>query len=109
MHLTTDAARRLLVPIGVGLLIVTGGTVGLVVAPTNGTPAGVPPGASSTRPAPGTRAGAVGPPPCGARGCQTGRSRRRACATAPGRAAARAAAGRSPGRRAVLAVRPGPG
>jgi len=66
MHLTTDVARRLLVPIGVGLLIVTGGTVGLVMATTGGTPAGPQPRISSTRPspastAPATSAGAVVP------------------------------------------------
>ena len=66
MHLTTDVARRLLVPIGVGLLIVTGGTVGLVMATTGGTPAGPHPRISSTRPspastAPATSAGAVVP------------------------------------------------
>src|SRR6516162_1549998 len=66
MHLTTDVARRLLVPIGVGLLIVTGGTVGLVMATTGGTPAGPHPRVSSTRASPAstapiTSAGAVVP------------------------------------------------
>src|SRR6516164_3201153 len=61
MHLTTDVSRRLLVPIGAGLLIVTGGTVGLVVATTGGTPAGSHPRASSTRPAAAASAGAVVP------------------------------------------------
>jgi cell wall-associated NlpC family hydrolase len=61
MHLTTDVARRLLVPIGAGLLIVTGGTVGLVVATTGGTPAGSHPRASSTRPAAAASAGEVVP------------------------------------------------
>jgi cell wall-associated NlpC family hydrolase len=61
MHLTTDVARRLLVPLGAGLLIVTGGTVGLVVATTGGTPAGSHPRVSSTRPAAATSAGAVVP------------------------------------------------
>jgi cell wall-associated NlpC family hydrolase len=61
MHLTTDVARRLLVPIGVGLLVVTGGTVGLVVATTGGTTAGSHPRVASTRPAPAASAGAVVP------------------------------------------------
>jgi len=61
MHLTTDVARRFLVPIGVGLLIVTGGTVGLVVATTGGTPAGSHPRASVSRPVPAASAGAVVP------------------------------------------------
>jgi peptidoglycan DL-endopeptidase CwlO len=61
MHLTTDVARRLLVPIGVGLLVVTGGTVGLVVATAGGTTAGSHPRVASTRPAPATSAGAVVP------------------------------------------------
>jgi peptidoglycan DL-endopeptidase CwlO len=36
MHLTTDAVRRLLVPIGVGLLVVTGTTAGVVLATAGG-------------------------------------------------------------------------
>jgi cell wall-associated NlpC family hydrolase len=59
MHLTTDVARRLLVPIGVGLLIVTGGTVGLVMATTGGTPAAPHPRVSSTRPSPASTAPAA--------------------------------------------------
>jgi peptidoglycan DL-endopeptidase CwlO len=61
MHLTTHVARRLLVPIGVGLLVVTGGTVGLVVATTGGTTAGSHPRVAGTRPAPAASAGAVVP------------------------------------------------
>jgi len=61
MHLTTDVARRLLVPIGVGLLVVTGGTVGLVLATTGGAPAASHPRVSTTRPAPASSGGAVVP------------------------------------------------
>src|SRR5215472_15048875 len=61
MHLTTDLARRLLVPIGVGVVVVTGGAVGLVMATTGGTPAGSHPRASVSRPVPAASAGAVVP------------------------------------------------
>jgi len=40
MHLTTDVARRLLVPIGVSLLVATGTAVGVVLATAGGRPAG---------------------------------------------------------------------
>jgi peptidoglycan DL-endopeptidase CwlO len=39
MHLTPDAVRRLLVPIGVGLLVVAGTTAGVVLATAGGRPA----------------------------------------------------------------------
>ena len=69
MHLATGVARRLLVPIVVAVLVVTGGAVGLVVATAGGKPAGTAgshPRVSSTRPspaatAPATSAGAVVP------------------------------------------------
>jgi cell wall-associated NlpC family hydrolase len=61
MHLTTDLARRLLVPIGVGVLVVTASAVGLVMATGGGTPAGSHPQASVTRPAPAASAAAVVP------------------------------------------------
>ena len=52
MHLTTDVARRLLVPIGVGLLAVSG-AVGVVLATAGGKPAGT---TASHPPAPAARA-----------------------------------------------------
>jgi cell wall-associated NlpC family hydrolase len=58
MHRTTDLARRLLVPVGVSVLVVTGTTVGVVLA----TAGGPHPVASSARPAPAATAPAAGAP-----------------------------------------------
>jgi peptidoglycan DL-endopeptidase CwlO len=56
MHLTTDTARRLLVPIGVGLLVATGTTVGVVLATAGVQPPGT---AGAHRPVPSTRPAAA--------------------------------------------------
>jgi cell wall-associated NlpC family hydrolase len=63
MHLTTDVVRRLLVPVGVSLLAVTGTALGLVLA-AGGRPAGTAaprPVVPSTRPAPASSTRAVVP------------------------------------------------
>jgi len=63
MHLTTDVTRRLLVPVGVSLLAVTGTALGLVLA-AGGRPAGTAaprPVVPSTRPAPASSTRAVVP------------------------------------------------
>ena len=51
MHLTTGVARRLLVPIGISVLAITGTTVGVVAATAGGKSAGPHPPVPSTRPA----------------------------------------------------------
>jgi cell wall-associated NlpC family hydrolase len=64
MHLTTDVARRLLVPIGVSALVLTGTAVGVVLAPAGGPPAGSAgpsPPVPTTRPALAARAQPVVP------------------------------------------------
>jgi peptidoglycan DL-endopeptidase CwlO len=63
MHLTTDVARRLLVPVGAGLLAVSG-AAGVVLATTGGKPAGTTasrPPVPVTRPAAAPGAGPVVP------------------------------------------------
>jgi peptidoglycan DL-endopeptidase CwlO len=61
MHLRTDVARRLLVPVGVGLLVLAGTGVGVVLAVGGGRPAASHPVVPGTRPAPTASARAVVP------------------------------------------------
>ncbi len=61
MHLTTGVARRLLVPIGISVLAITGTTVGVVAATAGGKPAGPHPPVPSTRPAAAASAAPVVP------------------------------------------------
>jgi cell wall-associated NlpC family hydrolase len=61
MHLTTGVARRLLVPIGISVLAITGTTVGVVAATAGGKPAGPNPPVPSTRPAAAASAAPVVP------------------------------------------------
>jgi peptidoglycan DL-endopeptidase CwlO len=64
MHLTTDVARRLLLPIGVCVLVLTGTAVGVVLATAGGPragSAGPSPPVPTTRPAPAASAEPVVP------------------------------------------------
>jgi peptidoglycan DL-endopeptidase CwlO len=61
MHLRTDVARRLLVPVGVGLLVLAGTGVGVVLGVGGGRPAASHPVVPTTRPAPTASARAVVP------------------------------------------------